>query len=742
MNMTNDTEQFFEAVWGNDPGMRIIATLPQRGSWNQTMFDTNAEALAFAKDAIRREQNCFFGLHLFDKANRTGKNAAGCRVFYLDIDVGKPGAYQTKEEALIGIDAFVKDTGLKEPVIVDSGNGYHCYWLLDALLSEDDWSASAKRLKALCESQGLKADNVTKDKARVLRVPESINYKDSDEPKKCELVTSITIYPAKDIQAAFESIPARDGNTSINDTFLSGTETEYANDPAGSQEIARLCVPHLSLERCNDYTDWLNIGVALHSVFEGSEEGLALWDEWSKPGDTYKPDSCSRKWESFGGEGRNVGSLIFEAKEDSDAFVAVWESYKADRRIERLAERSKDIQNTDYGNAQRLVALYGHDLRYDPTHKIWWAWDERLWRAGEDVHVMRYAKATAKAMYGEAANTKNDTRRQALAKHAYKSETASSLKAMVELAKSETDIEADISEFDLHPHLLNVGNGVVDLRTGKLLPHSRDMMLSNCTPIEYDPNAKCPVFEGFLSRIFTGNIGLIDYIRRAIGYSLTGETSEHCFFICHGDGANGKSTLLEAIHFLLGDLAATVRTEVLMKHRFTSQSGHNDDVANLHGKRFVAAAETESGHELAASLIKSLTGGDTISASRKYGRGFSFKPQFKIWIAANHKPEIPDTDEGIWRRIRMIPFTERIPENERDLKLAERLRSESQGILAWAVRGSVAWYSGGLGSSPDVDRATLSYRSEQDTVARFIAECCEKGDGFTVLPNLLKESFE
>src|SRR5690606_17314459 len=224
------------------------------------------------------------------------------------------------------------------------------------------------------------------------------------------------------------------------------------------------------------------------------------------------------------------------------------------------------------------------------------------------------------------------------------------LREMVRLATDEPDIQATISDFDKHPHLLGVENGVINTRTRKLLPHDRDLMLTRCLSIPYDPAAECPIFDAFLERIFDGNTELIDYVLRALGYAITGENREHVLFMCYGEGANGKSTLLETVQFILGDLAGTVRTEALMQDKFGGNSGHNDDIANLHGKRFVAASEGESGQRLSESKVKQWTGGDTISVSRKYGRTFLYEPIFTLFLATNHKPQISGTDEGIWRR--------------------------------------------------------------------------------------------
>jgi putative DNA primase/helicase len=742
--MTSELRDFFQKIWGDDAGERFVSTaVPGKPkTWKDRAFRTNEEAAAFALAEIEKGKDVFFGTHLFDGENRKAANATGCRALYFDIDI--PKCYESKEATVRALKTLLDNTGLPTPTIADSGNGLHLYWIFREMLSESEWDTRCGQINAIAKAQGLKVDeSVTTDRARVLRVPGSFNRKNPDEPKPCRILKVAepaeldTVAAILDKHAPLTFKP----EDFSNDKFLAGIETSSQD----AREVAWLCLPFLSVYRCDDYSEWLNVGIALYNTFEGANDGLQLWDEWSKRSKEYQPGVCAAKWESFTdrphGERIEVGSLVVRAKADSDDFSRAWEAFKFEKRSEALAARANKIELTDLGNAQRLVALYGQDIRYDFPRRTWYAWTGKHWKENADAEVMQFAKATVKAMYAEAAKLVDDMRRQKLAKHAHASESVSRLQGMIKLAESEAEIQAGVADFDIHPHLLCAPNGVVDLRSGKLRPHDRELMLSKCIPIRYDPAAKCPLFDKFLGRIFAWNRNLIEYIIKALGYTLTAETSEQVFFICYGEGANGKSTLIETMQHLLGDLAGTVRTEALMQSRFAGNNSHSDDIANLHGKRFVSAVETESGQRLAESAIKQLTGGDVISASRKYGRAFKFPPFFKLFLAANHKPQIAGTDEGIWRRIRLIPFTERIPEHERDPNLKEKLRVEAEGIFAKIVRGAVAWYAEGLGAEPDVIGATTAYRSEQDTVENFIRECCEVGPGNSVVPSILYENY-
>ncbi len=211
------------------------------------------------------------------------------------------------------------------------------------------------------------------------------------------------------------------------------------------------------------------------------------------------------------------------------------------------------------------------------------------------------------------------------------------------------------------------------------------------------------------------------FVQRATGYSATGDTSEQCMFINHGGGNNGKSTFQEALGAALGDYAMRTPTETLMVRR---SGGIPNDVARLKGARFVTASETEEGRRLAESLVKDLTGQDTISARFMRAEWFDFKPTHKLWLATNHRPEIRGTDNAIWRRIRLVPWSVVVPPAERDRKLPEKLRAELPGILAWVVRGCLEWRREGLGESEEVRNATAEYQAEQDVLATFIEERC------------------
>ena len=310
---------------------------------------------------------------------------------------------------------------------------------------------------------------------------------------------------------------------------------------------------------------------------------------------------------------------------------------------------------------------------------------------------------------------------RALLNHCLRSEKALSLRAALSLAQSEPGIPILPEEMDRDPWLLNVLNGTLDLRTGQLREHRREDLLTKLAPAEYHPDAQAHRWLTFLDRILAGNIGLIAYLQRVVGYSLTGDVREQCLWFCHGKGANGKSTFLVTIKEMLGDYGLQAVTDLLMAK---NTEAHPTERADLFGKRFIATIESEEGKRMAEALMKQLTGGDPIRARKMRKDLFEFMPTHKIFLAANHKPVVRGTDHAVWRRIKLIPFLVTIPEAEKDKALAEMFRDKLPGILAWAVQGCLAWQRMGLGEPDEVVRATAEYRSEQDSVQGFLDECC------------------
>ncbi len=314
----------------------------------------------------------------------------------------------------------------------------------------------------------------------------------------------------------------------------------------------------------------------------------------------------------------------------------------------------------------------------------------------------------------------------ATAKWAKKSEGDPRMSAILSIARSEPGIPVLPDALDRDPMLLNCKNGTLDLRTGELRPHRREDLITKCVSVEYDPTAECRVWLAFLDKIMGGKSDMVAFLQRAVGYSLTGSIREQCLFLLHGTGSNGKSTYLEVLRELLADYCEQTDFATFLEKK---NDQIRNDVARLRGARFVSAVEVAEARRLDEALIKSVTGGDTVTARFLYGEFFEFVPAFKLWLAANHKPVIRGTDHAIWRRVRLVPFTVTIPDEEQDKDLPAKLKAELPGILRWAVEGCLAWQRDGLRPPEEVIKATASYREENDIVGQFVTENCIVSSG-------------
>lgn len=395
---------------------------------------------------------------------------------------------------------------------------------------------------------------------------------------------------------------------------------------------------------------------------------------------------------------------------------------------------------SDLTNAEALLRWSRDDLRYCYHFKKWFVWDGHRWQLDQGAVVMRHAKATIKRLAAKLKTLEDDDEIKRLLSHIKVSLSAPRLFAMITLAQSELGVPVKPTDFDADSWKLNCRNGILDLTTGKLHPHTRSDLCSKIVPVAYDPSALCPTWDAFLHTIMAGNTELIAFLQRAIGYALTGNTSEQCLFLLYGTGANGKSTFLETSLAMLGDYGRQAEFSTFILKR--SDDAPRNDIAALHGARFVSAIEVAEGKRLAEPIIKSMTGQDTVTCRRLFEEFFSYQPAFKVFLGANHRPVIKGTDHGIWRRIRLIPFKVTIPDHKQDKELLAKLRQELPGILAWAVRGCLAWQQHGLGMPPEVQEATANYRRDMDTLGDFLSECCVMGDQFQSTSKALYEAYK
>jgi len=430
-------------------------------------------------------------------------------------------------------------------------------------------------------------------------------------------------------------------------------------------------------------------------------------------------------WANAGGDAVTLFTLAANA--------APWKPSAAELAAEYAAEDR--LHCTDLGNAKRLIRQHGENIRFCDGIG-WLVWDGCRMRV-DRMAIKRCAQQTAEQIELEArADDLSKKERKKLEEWAHQSEFDARLNAMERRAEPLASISPD--QLDRDPFLLNVRNGTIDLRTCSLRSPRQSDLITKLSPVTYDPAATCPLWLQYLEKVMAGNVGLMSFLQRVAGYALTASVAEECMFILYGHGRNGKGTFVETLVALLGsDYARRLPSEMLLDNaKAINGTGPTPDLANLKGARMSYASEVEEGRRLREAWIKEITGGDTITARFLRENPIEFAPTHKLFYGVNHKPQISGTDEGIWSRIRLIPFTVFIPEEERDKELKAKLfrneGNELPGILNWALAGCLEWQRIGLDPPREVVDATDEYRKENDTAAEFIKECCDVGSGFQV----------
>lgn len=511
------------------------------------------------------------------------------------------------------------------------------------------------------------------------------------------------------------------------------------------RELALAALEALSAARADDYHDWLLVGMALHAADSGL---LDAWDTWSQKSDKYAAGCCAPKWQSFNGSAVGLGSLIHWARQDGWTPPRAQSRTKKTRTWENAAARAEDNgsgerfiprPSTDLGNAERFVSQHGSRVRYVATWDKWLCWDGTRWRIDLTREVWRMAKKTVRSIYGEVAKvakapeaSRDDL--QELTEWAKASERRERIGALLALAANEEVVAIDHTALDADPWLLNCTNGTLDLRTGELRPHDPADLLTKSTNIEYpiEPGEDTPIWDEFLESTFLANGELIRFLQRMIGYAAAGVIQEHVLAILWGTGSNGKSTFLNAILDSLGDYGFQAPQGFLMVKRGAT---HPTELTDLFGARFVSIAETQDGQRLDEGLVKMLTGGERIRARRMREDFWEFAPTHTPFLATNYKPVVRGGDYGIWRRLKLIPFTAMFVDPTeaaehpgaplKDRELAVKLKAETGGILKWIVAGCLAWQREGLNPPQAVVGATKAYKEESDTFKTWIDDQCE-----------------
>lgn len=383
-------------------------------------------------------------------------------------------------------------------------------------------------------------------------------------------------------------------------------------------------------------------------------------------------------------------------------------------------------------NAHRIVKHFGDQLLY--VEGIGWHTWEPPWREN-DLGAAKLVQGLGRIIAEEAAGmsswvasanstAEREERQKAMDtrfKWAGQSESEQTIQLSLQAARPHLACKA--AELDANPLLLGLPNGVLDLATGEHREHRQTDRITKVAGCDFNPDATAPTWTQFVCEVFNDDAQLIDYVQRLIGYMLAGKRGEHLLPIFCGGGGNGKSTLLGALQSMFRDYAGTATPGLLIQHY---GNDHPTGLADLQGRRFVVASETGEAGKLAEEQVKSLTGGDTITARRMRQDFYQFQPTHQLVLQTNHKPRVTGTDEGIWRRIRLIPFVRQFTGEDRDTSLPDKLRSELPGILTWAWHGWQRYQVEGLDAMPMAVRAaTDEYRESSDVVGQFLADCCE-----------------
>lgn len=395
---------------------------------------------------------------------------------------------------------------------------------------------------------------------------------------------------------------------------------------------------------------------------------------------------------------------------------------------------------TEIANGKRIINEHGRNLRWHTKWKCWFTWDGKRWVEDSELLAHSLAKKTLGKLLdktSDAFKAGDNNSGNRLLKFAKASNSRNGVNSALDLARSEDGIPVTPEMLDTHGWLLNVENGTLDLNTVDIRPHRRSDLITNLAPVAYDRSARADTWRSFLTEILP-NRDVMLFVQRCVGMSLVGETLDHAFLFCYGTGANGKSTFLNTIYDLMGDYAYQAPDGMLLER---SKDGTKYELADLFGKRFVSTIEAGAGRRLDEPLIKALTGADRLTAQRKYKDPFSFHPTYTLWLAANHKPRIKGQDEGIWRRIYLIPFETKVSPEQQDKHLPQKLRGEMPGILNWALDGLTAWQEMGLAPPEAVRIATKDYQNDEDTLAGFIDQCCTLHPHASVESSILYEKY-
>lgn len=708
----HDSIRLFDHLFEGLEGQLCIAMLDRVTGRLRHRFlaypEATAQATKVALAASGAGRDAYFCAHLLINDQRRKGSAALIKALWADGD-----------------GAEIPDGFPPPTAVVESSPGrHHYYWRLDEPID----AVRAESLNRAIANQ-IGTDKSGWDLTQLLRVPGTKNYKREDADDVVLQIMDDRPFAVEELEAALD---AQGSTTTATPTGGHDGATKGGKGQADSEG------PPVLL----------------------SASQLRVW-RGTEPLPPGQGNDRSKRLARMAYVLRAAGAehdQIVSALRDRDVVLG-WRKYAdrrdADLRYRELADAAVDrviprsggglepgrthssgFALTDLGNAERLGHIYCEDLKYVPGQG-WFAWDGQRWLADETT-ARRFAAESARLIRQEAAAA-NGSKGQELWRHASNSESKARIDAALSLAQTLPGLACDLQHFDTRDDELNVRNGVLNLQSGALREHDRESLHTKLSDVEFIEGAECPLFEAFIDEIFEGDQGLLGYCQRVFGYCLSGRTTEQVFFLLHGSGANGKSTLVRLLLDLVGDYGSQLTSETLLRQMNRSQT---NDLARLRGVRVAVANEFSAGRKLDEALMKQLTGGERVSARMLYREFAEFEPKCKILVSSNHLPDITGTDYGIWRRVHLLPFEFTVPEGRRDPALNQKLRAELPGVLNWSLIGYNAWREGGLRPPQVVRSAVEQYRSERDSVGSYVEEACQIGPKYSCTNQAVYDDYE
>ncbi len=623
---------------------------------------------------------------IFKDARRSGANAEWCFGVGLDIDVG--GDPNLVAAALSSFRGLVHSTRSH----TSAAPRCRAIVLLDKPVPAAKYALALEHLVGILSASGIAIDRAAVDVSRLWFVPS----RDAEDNAGIAIDLTGEALDTSQIETTSSEKPTPNGSTNA--------KKEYKSASKRARVALENAVSELRRATAGGNPTLARLGFHVGGYI-GSGELEALVAAMSL-------ESAIAHWSDLP---RHINTLSRALEAGAEKPHAAEEA--------GANEPSRRFMRTDLGNAERLIARHGNDLRFAPGIG-WLAWTGTHWSRDESGEVQRRAKLSARSIYAEAEHARDAAEAKEIAAWAAKSESRDKIAAAVALATTEAAVVAKASSLDADPMLINVQNGTLDLRTGKLRKHDRADLMTKLAGCAFDPDMPTPLWTAFLERMLPDR-DVQSFLQRWAGYCLSGSAIEHALLFAYGLGRNGKGVFLLTNRKMLGDYAVKAPRGLLMAKRNES---HPTELMGLRGARMAWCSEVDESAIWDQAKVKDLASDDPVTAHYMRCDDVEFMPTHKLVIAGNFKPRVDVSDEALFRRLRLVPFTVTIAEAEKDLHLATKLEAELPGILAWAVRGCLDWQRDGLGCPAAVADATAAYRDEQDTVGRFIADRCVVAD--------------